>query len=232
MDTTTVPGLAGALGISLPRTHRLLDRLEVPRSAGRGVGRVVPVWAFDRAVRLIGSVPLRPDGFTREQVLGARALVCTIPGVGSGRELARLIAVSPTTATAVLGELASRGLVRTSRSVVADAGRALVRDLWEPDALASWPEDLLRAVGAARLPTPVDGTGDRVPRRFWHQFWNVDPSTLRLSTDGPFVAARLLDAQSAAATGWVLHHVACDDIDAAVARRGVPARTRAIAGLA
>lgn len=231
MDIVSAPDLAAALGVSLPRAHRLLDGLGVPRSAGRGAARRVPHGAFDHAVRLIGAVPRRPGGFTREQVLAARALVCAVAGVSSGRELARLTSMSPTTAAAVLKALFDLGLARRVVRTVPDAGRAVVRQLWEPARLAAWPLDLLTAVAAARLPAPDDGPPGRVPRRFWHLFWNVEPSALRLPDDGAFVAARMLDGESVAATAWVLRNVPRDAIVKAVSRRGVPARTKAITRL-
>ncbi|MYE68283.1 MAG: hypothetical protein F4236_09225 [Acidimicrobiia bacterium] len=45
--------------------------------------------------------------------------------------------------------------------------------------------------GEADAAAEFDG-GAKVPREFWHMFWNGDPSALRLPRDAEHVAVRLI----------------------------------------
>ncbi|RMI07070.1 hypothetical protein [Cellulomonas triticagri] len=226
MDGTSAPAVAAVTGISLPRAHRLLDRLGVPAAPGPGSARRVPADVARAVADEIGTVPRRDSGLTRETVLAAKAVAHAPLGIRSARALARLTGTSPTTAAKALRMLETRGLVARRTRTVA-AGRAVEVDEWVAHDLATWPTALLGDIKAAALPRPAPRAPvTKVPARFHHLFWNVDARALTLPADAAFVASRLLTAPDPTATAWALTALPYAALERAVRSRSFPARDR------
>lgn len=68
-----------------------------------------------------------------------------------------------------------------------------------------------------------------MPARFWHLFWNTDPTKLRLSRDGSYIAGRMLEAEDLDAFAWVMNHASEADVAKATSRRGFNPRAKALA---
>lgn len=226
MDTYSAPAVAAAAGISLPRAHRLLDRLGVPAAPGPGKGRQVSADVVEAIAGEIGTVPRRRSGLTREAVLAARAIAHAPLGIRSARLLSRLTGTSPTTAAKALHELQARGLV-TQRTRTVASGRAVEVTEWIARSLATWPDSLLGDIKAAALPQPPRREpATKVPARFHHLFWNVDVRALTLPDDAAFVASRLLTAPDPTATAWALTELPYEALEKAMSSRSFQPRDR------
>lgn len=228
MDTTSE--LARRLGVSIPRVHRELDKLQVARTK-RGVARHIPDGAYEAVSREIGATPLIPDGMTREQVLILAALIRSPLGLASARAAATKSGISPTVASRVLQKLEKDGLAeRKSRTEA--RGRAMNVTRWHARSEGEWPQAIRHAARSATLPTPVrPAIPEHLPRRFQHLFWNTDPNALSLPEDAAFVAHRMLTSDGAEAMLWALQHLPPEAIRNAVSVRGVDARTKSLARL-
>lgn len=204
--------------------HRLLDSHGVPAARGPGQSREVPAQVVEAITREIGAVPRRRSGLTREAVLAARVISHAPLGVRSARALARLIGSSPTTASKVLRDLRTRGLV-TQRTRTVASGRAVEVTEWVARDLGRWPQELLADVKAAALPVPpARKPAEKVPPRFHHLFWNVDVRALTLPADAAFVASRLLAAPDLAATAWALTELPYEALEKAMSSRSFQPR--------
>lgn len=225
MDTT-VPGLAKALGVSLPAAHRALDKLGVPRG-GRGHVRRVPEGALERLIAARGSTP-RHD-MSRAELRVLAALRRAPLGLPSARSVAAQAGVSPTTASRTLRSLEGCGLVEQVPIEFA-RGRA-TRELRWKTVPGIWPESLRSAVRHTRLTRSerTDPTASALPRSLLHVFWNADVAQLSPQSDGSYMAGRLLDAPDIRAWQWALANLSPTDLETAMSRRGVSPRTRALA---
>jgi hypothetical protein len=73
------------------------------------------------------------------------------------------------------------------------------------------------------LPEPA-----RLPRRFWHLFWNADPSTLDLASDADYIATRMVLSDDVQALAWACAHLPADALRRAATNRAADAPTRAL----
>lgn len=237
MDTTrradTPADLARALGVSLSRVHRHLDRHGVASALGKGHVRHVPTAVSTQLLAELGAVPTRYGHLTRPDMLVLAAVLHSHVGVTSAREVARRTRLSPSTASASLDALTQAGLVET-RTRMEARGNATEVTRWHPAGIGQWSDDLRRAVHSVHFPDPAPRPAPtRVPRTLFHLFWShPHPERLRLPADADYVAARLIDSGEYDPMRWALANLPGDSIRHAVARRGTPARTREIAQLA
>ncbi len=229
MDTIGAPEVATALGVSLPRAHRLMDDAGIPPAHGRGRPRLVPREFLVSATRVIGATPLLPSGLTRQDLLVLVATLNSVTGLRSARQAARIAGLSPTGAKTSLERLRRLGLVGVEHRSTIVRGKATVGDFWAPKDVAHWSGEVRRAVKATTLPRVEPRVAASIPQSLWHHFWNSDPRALTLPRDADYVAARLIDAESLPATRFALQELPAESVDRATSRRGVPGRTRNLA---
>jgi DNA-binding transcriptional ArsR family regulator len=236
----SAPELATQLGTTLPRIHRAVRN-----------GLIQPVPSSSRRLRFTADaiavlrlrwgwtpihVPGHMDGadrgaHTREEMLALAALSRRPLGLRSARAVARVAGISPTTASRVLAVLAEQGLVtHTSVRVV----EGTVRDitiwtvLWRSPA---WRR-LAGIVGQIVLPTaPPTPSGNPVPARLWHLFWDTDPRALRLDRHGPYIIDRVLRANDLEALAWMTRTAEAGSLRRASKRRGLTVQQRHLATL-
>ena len=246
-STLSTLQLAERLGISLPRVHRLLDREGVAKAAGRGRAREVPAAVVERVIRKVGAVPIRIKGLSRTDMQVLAAITRTPLGMESHRAVARKAGVSPTAAGESLRRLSSRhfveriqrrevrGVPRDLRLWVADYGS----DAWNRETLAATAKVVLptRNAGPAaaqasasdsRLRSASGSSPRRVPRRFDHLFWNVNPRKLDPTGDSDFIAARLMGADDPSAWNWATANLPKQSLLNAARMRGVPSDRRSL----
>lgn len=212
MDTLIAGDIAQKIGVSLPTVHLILDAEGVPR-AGRGRVRVIPPGVADRIVAE------REVGQSREGTLIIRALRSAPVGISSFRSIARAAGVSPTTVSRLIPKLVSSGAVRAVDRRVPLAGKVVRETFYVAETIPTTRATERRA--SAGSPT-------RIPRDFWHLFWNARPSALRLPEDEHYVARRMLRSGSFAAMQWALLNTSEAGLRDAVAGRGVDSATRAM----
>lgn len=227
----TAPMLASWLGVSLPKAHRELDKIGAPKSSP-GVPREVPQGAYAAISDAIGAAPVVPTGLTREAVLVLAAIAGEPLGSVSSRAIAARAGISPSTASKLVHQLAREGLIK-QRSRMEARGTAQLVTRWHLTSFKVWPPEVVDAVKKARLPKPkYQVARGRLPSRFHHLFWSVDPNKLRLPDDAEYVAHQMLTSDSFEAIRWALTSLPESAIDRALAIRGVDARTRSLAQLA
>lgn len=227
----TAPVLASHLGVSLPKAHRELDKIAVPKSSP-GIPREVPDSAYTTIADAIGATPAIPTGLTREAILVLAAIASAPLGAVSARAIATKAGVSPTTASKLVHKLAHEGLIE-QRSRMEARGTARLVTRWHLTSFRDWPPEVVDAVKMARLPKPKYRVAHgRLPSRFHHLFWSVNPNKLRLPDDAEYVAYQLLTSDSFEAIRWALTSLPKSAIDRALAIRGVDARTRSLARMA
>lgn len=220
MDTMMTRDLVQHLGVSLPTVHRMLDREGVPRT-GRGIPRRVPIRVYRHLLRR--HTPL----LSRHQVLVLGAVRSRIHGVGSAREIARLVKISPSTAGKILRQLMDSGLIVHRMVNTMWAGAVVQRskyqiDLAHRDWLAIRP--VVDQVEITQAPIKKSRT---IPKQFWHLFWNATPAELRTDQHGVYIARRMLTADDLDPALWALANISADDITEAVRGRGMDKKTRA-----
>lgn len=212
MDTTLGIGeVAESLGVSVPTIRRTADELGLTPHRTDGGHRRFTRSDVDRLIEHLGITP-SVDGLSSSEVKVLAALSQRPMGLRSLRAVARAAKVSPTTAQRATARLAEHGLIRAETEIVAE-GVAREVVVYR---LAPGPEWSRIASQVMRTVVPVDqrqsdGNESRrpskVPRRFWHHFWNVDPSLLRLPKDGRFIAKRMLLSTEPAAWGWAARNL-------------------------
>lgn len=229
MDTTTIGELAARTGSSRPTVRRVVQHLGLApvRDAD---GRVALGAAGAQAVvQHLGCTP-RVDGFTKAEVQALAALARSPRGLRSARALARASGLSPTTASKVLGTLSRRGYVEEERRVLAE-GRPVEATVWR---LVVTDPRWLSVAAAVTSTVPPDrpvreARPQRVPRRFWHLFWNGDPASLDpAGADSGFVATRMLLSNQPDAVAWALGSLPRAALERAASNRGADARTRSM----
>lgn len=221
MDTVRTVELAERIGVSLPTVHALLDREGIARP-GRGRERLVPRPVAERIIRQ------RAVGYSTTEISVLAALAASPLGLSSARRVAAKAGISPSAASATLARLTDRGLVKRQKRRTIWAGQARTETASVLDVGSQrWPE-VRSAVRAAQLPERTVEPVDRVPKAFWHLFWNAEPATLRVAKNGAYIARRMLNSNSMAAAQWALLHIAENDLQAAATGRGTQERTRAL----
>ena len=236
MDIEAAPLLtsgqvARELGTTVPRVLRAARRGAVA-SMRRGNRFLFDPGAVEQLRRRWGVVPAVP-GLSREDVLVLAALARRPLGVRSARAVAQAAAVSPTTAGRSLRRLAALGYVARATVRVAEGE---VRDLevWAVRWTGSPWLRVADIVGRAVLPaepTPIAGrgrgTGDRLPARLAHLFWNEEPQNLDLERDATLVADRILRSEDPEAHAWMLQRLPPRAILTATSTRNLdPRRAR------
>jgi hypothetical protein len=76
---------------------------------------------------------------------------------------------------------------------------------------------------AARMARP-----DRLPRRFWHLFWNADPAALDLDADADYLATRMVLSDDLQAMAWACAHLPASALRHAARSRAADAATRSM----
>lgn len=226
MDTlvVTAPEVARELGVSLPTAHHVLDRAGVPR-VGRGHTRTAPAAVLHALVAERGAAPVSEERSAAD--LRVLAALSRSPlGGASARTVADKAGISPTTASRSLQNLCAAALVERRDRVVA-SGRARHERRWFAN-VSAWPASLTHEVRRTRLPRRRV-TPSRLPRDLRHLFWNADVASLDPSSDGSYMAGRLLEASDVRAWRWTFANIAPRDIRTAMGRRGISPRTRALA---
>ncbi|PZQ88183.1 MAG: hypothetical protein DI534_11990 [Leifsonia xyli] len=218
----SAPQVARTLGVSLPTAHRVLDAAGIPRT-GRGRPRAMPSRLLDDVLAARGAVPSAPLPRTQLRVLAALSRAPL--GLPSARSVATRAGVSPTTASTGLQRLRDAGLVTRREHVIA-RGSAVAEWRWEP-VIEAWPSSLRSAVRATRLPRQQRAAVP-LPRALRHLFWNADFAELDPRRDGSYLAERLLTAPDANAWAWALTNLGRGDVETALGRRGIDARTKAL----
>jgi len=231
MDMWSTSGqVARSLGTSVARVLRTVPSLSTPpaHTAGGHV-RFTPGQVVELS-DLLGVVPTGADR-PRQELFVLAALLRRPLGLRSTRAVAAAAGVSPTTAAKVLDSLEEEGLViQTEQRLV--EGRPIRVRVWRANRASAKFGALrptLRLVRPPRSYCSRRSDSDRLPRQLWHNFWNADPSKLRLSTDGTYIAGRLLNSNDPQSLAWLLSEMNPDTIAAASRMRGVDPARRALA---
>lgn len=206
MDTT-ISEAAASLGTSVPRVTRAIESLGIvprQRAAGgrRRPARTLSPDQLDCLRRRLGST--RPsERFTREELFILSAMNLSPFGFRSIRAAAAAAGVSATTASRALARLVAAGLVSATTQKVLDSGRVTDRVVYEANRDGeAWRRSFVEIM-ATRPPEPATPPPPKmVPRRFWHFFWNVTPSTLSVSENADFIASRMLLSRDPKAVAW------------------------------
>lgn len=221
MDTKiSLREVARRLGTSAPRVRRALDRMGLGSERGG-----VTNGEFSRLRAELGTRGQVP-GLSDSQARVLAALVRAPLGLVSARAVAARAGVAPTSASAALGALAERGLVRRE-PVELVSGRATV---WRARPPATGMGDLAPSLRRIRPPVASRGRpARRIPRDLLHLFWGGDPRRIELPRDGAFVARRLLESPDPEAIAWGRAHLSRTAWARAARLRGLAAPERALA---
>lgn len=227
MDTTIGVGeVADLLGVSAPAVHRIAARLGLRPAETEGGHRR---FSLDQARAMVadkGSVP-SVDGLTRVETQALAALSRHPLGFTSVRALSRVAGIAPTAASRALGSLESAQLVTRTDEDVVDAGVAKRGARWRLKTGPRWGL-IASAVAAVVLPVSQPQTVSRVPRRFWHLFWNADPAKLRTDRDANYIATRMLLSTQLDAKGWALANLPPTALTAAAQNRAADTHLKAM----
>lgn len=177
--------------------------------AGRNVrGSLLFDHDAEETLRARWGITPRVADLSRSEVLVLAALARWPFGLRSARAVARTAGVSPTVAARVLERLRERGLVQHRRLLVAE-GHAREVDNWSIE----WrsPDWWRLAAAVARTPLPESAPHARaarpprrVPRRFWHLFWDANPASVDLRRHSDYVVARVLEFGDRNAVAWLV----------------------------
>jgi hypothetical protein len=166
-------------------------------------------------------------GRSREELFVLAALLRRPLGLRSKRTVAAAAGVAPTTASKVLDSLEAEGLVVQTEERLVE-GRPVRVSVWRANRASrelSALRPTLRLVRSPRSQRSHETASDLLPSRLWHNFWNADPSKLRLSRDGSYIAGRLLGSNDPQSVAWLLSEMDPETTVAAAQMRGVdPAR--------
>ncbi len=135
-------------------------------------------------------------------------------GFQSRRAVAATAGISPTTASAIVDRLITEDLIaevdgrRRTSGRVATGPKLAINETDE-----RWG-GLLGDVLITHLPVPrVMPEATIVPRRFWHLFWNVQPSRLPIDEHADFIASRMLLSRDPFAVSWAATHLPPSSIE-------------------
>lgn len=228
MDTYSSGRVARAIGVSVPRLHRAVERLGLNPSTTPGGHLRLSGGDVRAIVRVLGAVP-PAAGMSRAAMQVVVALSRSPLGLRSGRAVARRAGLSPTGADRLLGELVAAGLVVKEHRRFVEGG-ITEGDLWRINwASPDWPAIAPvagRAVLATRRPHQPP---DRFPRRLGHLFWNAEVASIEPARHGDYLAGRLLLAHDAQGLAWAASNLSPASLRAAGRLRNVPGPTRALA---
>lgn len=228
MDTHSLAASARALGTSVPRVRRAVDRLGMPvKRARSGTFRLTAEQVHELADELGVAPPVRDLSQVEARVLAA--LSRSPRGVASVREAARRAVVSPTAATRALARLASADLIAATPTMLArgQAQQAMVYQVrfGSPQWLELAPE-----IARVRLPARRQGPhAKRVPPHLRHLFWNAAPAQLDVATSAPFIARRLITTFDPDGLAWGTVNLPASAWQHAAATRGLKPAQRALA---
>jgi len=229
MDTVSTGFVARVLETTIPRVKRALRELELETSETPKGHTRIPVQDLPRLASALGKAPRIPN-LSREDIFVMAALSRRPLGLVSARAVSRAAGVSPTATGRSLERLERLGYVERAREKVV-AGTLAEIQVWR----ISWAgrpwrnvAPLIRSV-MTPIPRALAGGHTRLPRRFDHLFWNVNPRELDTKRDGRYIAARILSSNDTQAVAWMAGALDPEAIRAAAALRGTSLRDRALA---
>jgi DNA-binding Lrp family transcriptional regulator len=223
MDTLLTTGqLAQRLNASVPRIHRAV-KAGVIVPAGRNMrGHLLFDESAERVLRSRwGAIP-RIGDLSRSQTQVLAALARRPNGLRSVRAVAREAGISPTAAAHALDALQQRGLVRHRRILVAE-GVAREVDNWSVQWLAPEWQRIAPLIHKVELPEPAPRLAkrpQRLPRRVWHLFWDVNPARVDLDRHADYVINRVLEAGDSRAVAWLIQAYPPDALRSVAAKPG------------
>jgi hypothetical protein len=221
MDTHSVRQVADLLGVPSSRVLSAARSGAVPAAKDAQGRWQFPAISVDTLRQRWGAVPVLIDGLDRISMLTLALLSRRPRGIPSVRDTARLIGVSPTTATKALENLEQHRLVQRAPQRRMYAGRTVTIPVWTIKWDAPDQEPRLAALHQVVLPAvSPPPPPSRLPPALWHLVWNGDPSAIRLPRDAAFIAGRVLDAADPEAEAWAAQALPPDAWIAAAHTRG------------
>lgn len=214
MDGLSAPRIAAAIDVSLV-TARKIAAVMAPVRDGSRSERVrhmmSPRHRHQPATDPWQIDPLPATLRAEESPLGslsdgAKAVLNALrarPFGATAAKLTELAGVSYAQTLRCLARLEERGWVEAAKTSIHhgyELRRAIVWSL-------SWSDGCMHALSYLRdRPTrPVEEIPDRVPRRFWRNFWSgASADTLRISQHGLHIAETLIGGHDASARTWAL----------------------------
>lgn len=223
----TTGEVADLLGVSVPTVRRTALQLGLVDERTRGGHRRFAPGEVQLLVGRLGITP-RLGGFTPHEVKVLAAFARQPVGFRSARAAARASRVSPTTAIAAIDTLCRRGLIRAEVETVAE-GTARDVTVYRLNPGTEWSK-IASTVSQTVPPNTLEAPAppSRVPRHFWHLFWNVEPSRLRLPAQERFVANRMLLSHDPTAWAWAAQNLSEPAIRSVRHSRGVDGPTGAM----
>ena len=152
-------------------------------------------------------VPLRSQNNPLGELsAGAKATLNALrarPFGATAAKLAALSGLSYSQTSRVLAQLERRGWAERTVKPVQHGYKLKPVGLWS----LTWTDSCMRALAFLRdRPTvPAADDGDRVPPRFWRNFWSGAPGDeLRISLHGLHIAETLIGGRDPSARAWAL----------------------------
>jgi excisionase family DNA binding protein len=227
MDSSlTIGEVAARLGVSTPTVRRAARAAGIQPLRTEGGHRRFSDDDVDMLVAQLGVTPVIDD-LSRTAVRVLAALARHPVGLRSVRAVARAAGVSPTAAGRALDRLIARRLAVAERGTVAE-GAARVVTVYRLRIGPEWFTIADRVATAVLQHRTRDERPQRVPRRFWHLFWNADPAALTIAGDADYIAARMIRSPDLAARSWAFVHLPRASIVRLLDARGVDERDRAM----
>ena len=220
------PGVAAvvsaATGVTLPMAHAQLRR---PGAPGRGRRVFVCADVVNQVARDLGrAYPVA--GLTRTQVMALAAVFAAVDGIDGPAQLAARCGVAYNTAARALRDLEAGGWVHAVSRMRMRDGKASRVTVTVPTAKA-WASPRITS-GIARVRSPAKAAAVapaiKIPREFWHLFWNSDPAHLDVREHGTHIALRMLEKGDIEAAAWALTHVPTAQLERIEHIRGVDPR--------
>ena len=222
----TIPAAAKSLNTTENRIARAIQRLGITPSIERGrvrgrPGHVLNAEEFLQLSDELGTTP-RDSNFSREELFVLAAFNINPFGFDSMRSVARVAGVSPTTASEIVGDLKNKGLIKRVSGNTRMSGRVTDVTRFEANRDTSPWREAQDQISATRPPAPVLASEPKmVPRKFWHVFWNANPSTLRVAVHADYIASRMLLSLDPLAIAWASVHLPVSSIQQTAELRGV-----------
>lgn len=221
--------VADLTGVSPPTVRRASAAEGILSAATPGGHRRFSPAQVDQLISRLGRTPVL-EGFTRPQSQVLAAFATHPFGFRSMRAVARATTLSPTAAGRAVQVLVERGLITAAVETVAE-GTARDVECWRLRVDRPWFH-IAATVSQTVLPAPrtqgVPPQPVRIPRRFWHLFWDVDPATLTVSDDGDFIATRLVLGPDLIARSWALRNLPQAALEHAATNRAAGPSLRAM----
>lgn len=216
----TPAGIVAAIGVSRVTARRIssligpakelanADRLaHLLRDRHRRAPSVDP-WQIERlpATLRANDDPLVSLSSGTKSVLNA---LRARPFGATAAKLAELADVSYSQTSRCLIELERRGWAGKTKATVQHGYGLRPTTLWE----LSWSADCMEALSFLRdRPTrPATQAADRIPQRFWRNFWSgASADTLSISLHGLHIAETLIGGRDVCARAWALSTLPTD----------------------